>query len=173
LQIIEEAKGLERRHQMWVTPNPYLLKQRRFDGSQKGIFVVQAWALKETVLPILKAVCKEQGFAVTHAEDRQGQVIFEDIWILMNECEAVIVDFTAKRPNVYLEFGMALVLGKPILAITQEEKDLPSDTPNLKYIKYRGDINAHHDLSKYLPRALADTIADFRRLAEIERREVS
>lgn len=48
---------------------------------------------------------------VTHASDRQGQVIFEDIWILMNEAQAVLVDFTQKRPNVYLEYGMALVLG--------------------------------------------------------------
>lgn len=166
LRIIDEAKEKGRNDQMWVNPNPFLLKERRFETSRKSVFVVQAWAFKDTVLPILRTICLAQGYSASHAEDRQGQVVLEDIWVLINECEAVIVDFTNRKPNVYLEFGMALVLGKPIIAITQEEADLPTDTPNLKYIKYRGDINASLDLGRDIPNALRDTISAFRRLAE-------
>lgn len=169
LSLIDNFVELERKYKMWVTPNPFLLKRRQFQPIRGTIFVVQSWSLKDTVLPIVKEICRRENFSVTHSEDRQGQVVFEDIWILINECEAVIVDFTEKRPNVYLEFGMALVLGKPVIAITQNETDLPSDTPNLKYLKYRGDINASLDLGKHLPKALADTIGDFARAADEDR----
>lgn len=157
---------------MWINPNPYLLKQRKFERVKDSIFVVQAWDLKDNVLPVMKDVIEKQGYRVTHASDRQGQVIFEDIWILINECEAVLVDFTKKRPNVYLEYGMALVLGKPIIAVTQDKADLPSDTPNLKYIEYPATIDGPEFLSRTLPKALRDTIADFANLAESEERSV-
>ena len=119
---------------MWVKPNAYLLPGTVFTTIPKRIFVVQAWSLKDSVLPILRKTLDDASYEVTHADDRQGQVIFADIWRLLNESEIVLVDFTEKRPNVYLEYGMALVLGKPIIAITQTLDDIPSDTPQLKVI---------------------------------------
>src|SRR5262249_52978055 len=90
---------------------------------------------------------------------RDGQVIFQPVWKLMNEAEAIIVDFSSQRPNVFLEYGMALVLGKPIVAITQNKSDIPSDTPNLKWYLYRENAPLV-DLEKVLPRAISDTIAE-------------
>jgi len=58
---------------------------------------------------------------------------------------------------------MALVLGKPIVAITQRAEDIPSNTPNLKYIVYADALNDKR-LQVDLPRALANTIADIDRL---------
>ena len=144
---------------MWVTPNPMLLHATDFSVVKKQVFVVQSWDLRESVLPAIRVVCVKHGYSVVHAEDRHGQVIFEPIWRMLNESEVVLVDFTNKRPNVYLEYGMALVLGKPIVAITQSEKDVPSDTPNLKWHKYRGEAPLP-DLEKLLPGAIAGTIAD-------------
>src|SRR6185436_16075898 len=57
----------------------------------------------------------------------------ESIWLMLNESEAIVVDFTNRPPNVDLEYGMALVSGKPIVALTQRADDIPSNTPNLKY----------------------------------------
>ena len=166
LRIADEIRHRERKSEMWVSPNPYLLQGRDFEVESKSVFVVQAWSLKDTVLPIIREVCGKEGFSITHASDRQGQVIFEDIWIQINEAEAVLVDFTHKRPNVYLEYGMALVLGKPVIAITQNADDLPSDTPQLKYILYPGGIEGRAFLLDQIPKALRDTISDFASLAE-------
>jgi predicted nucleotide-binding protein len=77
----------------------------------------------------------------------------------------VIVDFTAQRPNVYLEFGMAIVLGKPIIAITQKQEDCPSDVRNIKYIVYPID-HADAVLKAELPKALRDTIEQVEALAQ-------
>ncbi len=141
-----------------VKPNPYLLRDKPRITRPKTVFVVMAWNVKDTVLEHVKSILEPVGYRVTCADDRNGQVIFDDIWHLMTESELVLVDFTGQRPNVYLEFGMAIVLGKPIVAITQKKEDLPSDTPNLKYIQYIDSIG-DRTLAQRLLGALKDTMA--------------
>jgi len=151
------------RSHMWVTPNPTLLHGTEFTQQSKQIFVVQSWNLRESILPAIRVVCLKHGYTVVHSEDRSGQVIFDPIWRFLNESAVVLVDFTDKRPNVYLEYGMALVLGKPIVAITQSERDVPSDTPNLKWHQYRA-LAPLPDLERILPGAITGTIADIEAL---------
>jgi hypothetical protein len=96
---------------MWVEPNPYLLHRKHFTVVPKQVFLVQAWKLQEMMLPRIRAVLEPHGYAVKQSGDREGQLVFDDVWLMLNESEIVLVDFTDKRPNVYLEYGMALVLG--------------------------------------------------------------
>ncbi len=148
---------------MIVEPNPYLLHHTVFEVHPNQIFVVQSWSLRETVFPVIRQILEETGYIVKYAGDRDGQVIFDDIWLMLNESEAILVDFTYKRPNVYLEYGMALVLGKPIIAITQDKEDIPSDTPNLKYILYQDKLG-DDSLKRQLPRAIQDTLYDIQQM---------
>jgi len=149
---------------MWVIPNQYLLPGADFNVIPKQVFVVQAWALRDSILPAIREILTPLGYSVTHAEDREGQIVFGDIWKLLNEAEVVIVDFTEKRPNVYLEYGMALVLGKPIVALSQDLADTPSDTPHLKVLKYENSMAGKNILTNKLPRAIKDTHDDVARL---------
>lgn len=144
---------------MWVTPNPYLFKRTNITGKKGHVFVVQSWGMKDSILPMIRDICKEAGYTATHAEDLSGQIVFEDVWLLLNEAEVVLIDFTEKRPNVYLEFGMALVLGRPIVAITQSLDDLPSDTQNIKCIVYSKD-NAYKMLKESLVSKIETVIKD-------------
>ena len=66
------------------------------------------------------------------------------------------MDFTKKRPNVYLEYGMALVLGKPVVAISQTLEDIPSDTPHLKVIRYDDTLQGVESLKEKMLKALVD-----------------
>ena len=162
-RINEAIQRQKRRGKMWVRPNPYLLHETDFVTIPRQVFVVQSAAFTHNVLPALRAVLEPLGYRVKYWGDRGGQLVFEDIWLLLNESEVVIVDFTDRRPNVYLEYGMALVLGKPIVAITQRKEDIPSDTPNLKCIVYNDKIG-DKALHEQLPRAIEHTIADIERL---------
>lgn len=148
---------------MLVEPNPYLLHQTQFDVVPKQVFVVQSAALSNTVLPVIKSILEPKGYGVTYWGDRGGQLVFDDVWLLLNESEVVLVDFTEKRPNVYLEYGMALVLGKPVVAITQRKEDIPSDTPGLKYIIYKDKLG-DTALRENLTRAIEHTVGDLDRL---------
>jgi hypothetical protein len=158
-EVHKRVTAQTQRGAMIVRPNPFLLRRTEFVMTAGQVFVVQAWRLRDTVLPVIRGILQEHGYVTKYSGDRDGPVIFEDIWTLMNESEAVIVDFTDKRPNVYLEYGMALVLGKPIVAITQSADDLPSDTPQLKYILYE-DRLGDAALRLQLPRAIQTNIAD-------------
>jgi hypothetical protein len=158
------ADSLKTEGKMWVEPNPYLLHQTEFQVTQNQVFIVQSWSLREKVLPVIKDILSEAGYIVKYSGDREGQVVFEIIWQLLNESEIVLVDFTDKRPNVYLEYGMALVLGKPIIAITQDQADIPSDTLNLKYIVYQNELG--NTALKKLPQKIRDTISDIQNLKD-------
>jgi hypothetical protein len=63
---------------------------------------------------------------------------------------------------------MALVLGKPIAAITQDLGDIPSDTPNLKVIPYNDKLG-DNNLARLLPRALRDTAADIEKQRQMRK----
>ena len=158
---------------MLVRPNPYLLRRTGFSRSANSttlaVFVVMAWDLIGSVYSQIKEQLENTGgFVVNYAGERHGQVVFEDIWKLMNESDVVLVDFTGKRPSVYLEYGMALVLGKPIVAITQNKEEVPSDTPNLKYSIYKNELGETFFKTK-LANQIRDTIADFRDFDESRR----
>ncbi|MEM7316303.1 MAG: hypothetical protein AAF497_24485, partial [Planctomycetota bacterium] len=148
---------------MLVMPNPYLLHGTQFTENSKDVFVVQSWELRQSVLPILKDVLEQRGYTVRYSGDRDGQVIFDDIWKLINESAIILVDFTQKKPNVYLEYGMALVLGKPIVAITQIKEDLPSDTPQLQYLPYTVET-AFSTFREQLVRKVEHTVEDLKRV---------
>ena len=81
----------------------------------------------------------------------------------------MLVDFTHKRPNVYLEYGMALVLGKPIVAVSQSLNDIPSDTAHLKVIQYEDSMAGTKAFAPRVLRAVVDRLADIR-LADEQRR---
>lgn len=162
LTLLEKSGLRPRRKGMTVTPNPFLLHGFDFTEVANRVFVVQSWELRLSTLPILRAILEAEGYSVTFSGDREGQVIFDDIWLMLNEAEIVLVDFTQKKPNVYLEYGMALVLGKPIVAITQIKEDLPSDTPQLKYIAY-SEKTVYQDLKQSLVRSIKDTREDIHR----------
>lgn len=161
LNAIRTSRGGDK---MWVVPNPLLISETDIEVTENEIFVVMPWAHRLNIYKIISDVCASQGFTATYAAETSGQVVMEDIWRLLNRARAVVVDFTGQRPNVYLEFGMAIVLGKPIIAITQKQEDCPSDVRNIKYILYPLD-HAEAVLRTELPKALRDTIQQVERLA--------
>jgi hypothetical protein len=151
---------------MNVKPNPYLLHGTEFDVRHDQVFLVQAWDLRDKVGALIRDILRKEKLNVVYSGDRNGQVVFSDIWLMLNESAIVIVDFTGRRPNVYLEYGMALVLGKPIVAITQHPEDLPSDTPHLKYIVYQ-NVLGDTALQSALRGAITNTVQDIERARRV------
>lgn len=147
---------------MRIRPNPFLLDEKRYQVKKNQIFVAIAWELIDSVYTDLKETLEKHKYHVVNAEDHTGQIVFKDIWRLMNESELILIDFSKRRPNVYLEFGMAIVLGKPIVAITQDKADLPSDTPHIRWHLYKNE-KGDMTFSK-LPKAIVDTITDYEEL---------
>lgn len=70
----------------------------------------------------------------------EDTTIVQDIFNLIFRAQVVVVDFTAKNPNVMYETGIAHTLGKHVVPISQSLDDVPFDM-------------RHHRVLKYLPNA--------------------
>jgi small subunit ribosomal protein S1 len=65
------------------------------------------------------------------------QGVLELIWRAIQRAEIVIIDFSLRNSNVTFEYGLAWTLGKRVIALTQDEDDIPSDVRGLnRFILY-------------------------------------
>ncbi len=51
----------------------------------------------------------------------------------------IVADMTGKNPNVFYELGIAHILGKPVVLITQRPEDVPFDLRAMLYVHYGND----------------------------------
>lgn len=62
--------------------------------------------------------------------------LLEKIWKGIQEAEVVLADLTGRSPNVLYELGLANVIGKRILILTQDPNDVPTDLADYFQIRY-------------------------------------
>jgi len=62
--------------------------------------------------------------------------VVQDIWNGIYNSGIVIADCTSKNPNVFYELGLAHAIGKPVILITQNKRDIPFDIEHIRYIAY-------------------------------------
>ena len=60
----------------------------------------------------------------------------QDIFALIYRSNIVVCDFTGKNPNLFYEAGIAHVLGKHVVPITQQPDDVPFDLRHHRYSTY-------------------------------------
>ncbi len=83
------------------------------------------------------------------------QATIDDIWHSIRTARVVIAELSGRNPNVMYEIGLAHAIGKPIVLVTRDEKDVPFDLKALRYVFY--DLN-EPDWGSYLKRQLADIL---------------
>jgi len=105
-------------------------------------------ALAETI--------RAAGMTPVRADSMYGtQSVMGTIWRGLQQAEIVIVDFTGRSPNVAMEFGMATLIGKKIIYLTQDVNDIPVDVRGrLRYISYTSHFADIHRLRDDLSRQL-------------------
>jgi hypothetical protein len=65
--------------------------------------------------------------------------IIDKVWSTIYFSKFVIADCTGRNPNVFYEIGIAHVLGKPTILITQNIDDVPFDVQNRRLITYQNN----------------------------------
>ena len=124
---------------------------------KSNVFVIMPFA--EERKPIyedhIELVCQELGLTCQRVDQvNKPDVITNDIWSLINNSDLIICDCTDQKANVFYELGVAHALGKKVMCITQNEKDIPFDIERIRYIKYdytpRGMKEFETRLKKYL-----------------------
>ncbi len=86
-------------------------------------------------------------------EVRAAGSITQDLVEMIRESTLCVADVTGANPNVMWEVGFAAALGKPVIAITQQNGVLPFDIKDVRTLKY--DRNS---LAKTLRNQLAEAL---------------
>jgi small subunit ribosomal protein S1 len=117
---------------------------RRLPTEEGMVFVAMPFRTKngfdfDDLYPtILKPTIEECGLTPIRADSiYESQELLVNVWRGIQKAEVVPADFTTRSPNVALEFGWALLLGKRIVLLVQDDQDIPSDIRGrYRYISY-------------------------------------
>jgi hypothetical protein len=103
----------------------------------------------------IKNVCKRLSVSVGRADDFfTVNSVMADVWSGIKGAKAIVADCTGRNPNVFYEIGLAHVLSKKVVLLTQKTEDIPFDIRHLRHIKYefthRGGIDLENALETTL-----------------------
>ncbi|MBI4336790.1 MAG: hypothetical protein HY683_03035 [Chloroflexi bacterium] len=103
---------------------------------------------------------QELGLRVVRADDIfDTRDIMQSIWDSLLTARLVVADLTGRNPNVFYEVGMADVLGKEVVLLSQTVEDVPFDLRNRRVIIYRITYDGINALKR-------DVVATIRRALE-------
>lgn len=130
---------------------------------QCDIFMVMPF--RENLDPIynnhIKNVARKLRMNIKRGDDPfSHHDIISEIWALINNCKVVIADCTTKNPNVFYEMGLANAISKPVIAITQNEEDVPFDIRHRRFIKYNNTPEGLRTLEQVLEYAISSTLEE-------------
>jgi hypothetical protein len=116
-----------------------IFTKRKFTAESDLLFVLMPFTEELEVIYAdhIKKVAQKLNLRCRRADDIfSNSVIIEDIWDFINRARLIIADLTNKNPNVFYEVGLAHVVGKPVVLITQSIDDIPFDLRHLRHIVY-------------------------------------
>jgi Nucleoside 2-deoxyribosyltransferase len=90
----------------------------------------------------IKPACENAGaYAERIDEQLFGESILDRIYNQISKADIIVADMTGRNPNVFYEVGYAHALGKRVILLTQQEKDIPFDLKHYPHIIYKGRIS--------------------------------
>lgn len=93
------------------------------------------------VRAVINPVVEELGMTPVRADSIYGgPQVMDNVWRGIQQAELIVVDFSGKAPNVAFEYGLAAMIGKRMVFLTQDKADIPSDLAGLRYITYSNDF---------------------------------
>lgn len=110
--------------------------------------------MDETYAAIRRA-CKKLELNCSRADDIWSNPTFtQDIFDLIFISNIVVADFTNQNSNVFYEVGIAHTLGKNVILITQDSKDIPANLGHLKALIYDSSTEGLQKLELELEKRL-------------------
>jgi hypothetical protein len=141
-----------------VEINP-IFKTRITEIDRKLCFVLmpftEDWSSR-VYRDLIRANVEMLGLQCLRADDLNGQIIIEDIWIKINQCAFVIADVTNRNANVMYELGIVHTIGKPAILLTQDVGNIPFDFTHLRHYKYSDNVDGFKEMESKLPKIIKD-----------------
>jgi hypothetical protein len=107
---------------------------------------------------VIKPTLEDHGFECVRGDELfQTGVIIEQVHEAIEGASLVFCDLTFGNPNVFYELGMAHVLEKPTILISQSAAEIPFDVRHQRVIPYKDDKVGVLDLREVLVETLHKT----------------
>jgi len=129
-----------------ASPSFTLKRTTNFD-----VFVLMPFseAMKSCYTNAILPVCRDRSLKCGRGNDFFGSdYIVDEIWTAIFHTRYIIADCTGQNANVLYELGMAHVLGKHVLIITQQPSDIPFDLRHRRYAVYEDSTNGMKELRR-------------------------
>jgi hypothetical protein len=148
------TQELARRSEASVVCDPVFGKpsSEKFD-----VFVIRPFEERFTKVleTAIRPACKRRALTVGFGKDLySSKQIITEVWSLIFNAKAIVADCTSLNPNVFYEIGIAHTLGRYVILLTQNLRELPYDLQHLKTIEYAPDANGLKALEDTLVRWL-------------------
>lgn len=147
------------RHSVGVRPRTKVFTLS--DVPQDSSLIAVMMPFDSKFAPVLKALSKaavEAGMALKRADDIWiNDHIIQDVVTLLCQAKVVICDLTGRNANVFYEMGIAHMLPREVIMITQDSGDVPFDISHIRHIKYLGNREGLKKLTADV-RARLDTL---------------
>ena len=169
----------------WAVKEGDLLKQLfgyidvTFDKPRPRFFTVTEWPLPflghvAVMMPFsqefnevhetIKAACTDLGVTTRRVDEIYGpRKIMDDIFSTIAQSQAVVSDLTGRNPNVLYETGLAHALDRDVVAIVQNDEDVPFDLKHIRFVKYVQNTEGLGKLRSELRRSLQEVLQRQRR----------
>ena len=159
---IQQALGISLAQIAELDPHDDLVVRPFFERPEdverkRDLFVLMPFAesLRAVYNDHIKKVASELNLTVARADDFfSARSVMKDIWSGIFFARAIIADCTGRNANVFYEIGLAHVLGKPVVMITQNADDVPFDVRHIRFIQYTFTPRGMADFE----RALSETV---------------
>lgn len=158
-KTIQEAGLLfqRRTEQMIIEP---VFKYRNTEIDEKLTFIIMPFSEQWSDRiweRILKPIIINEGLKPLRGDDLYGRDIMEDIWKGLISAKLIIADITGRNPNVFYELGIAHTLGKNVILLTQNVKDIPFDLNRYRHIVYEDNLDGYEKLEKQLKASIRES----------------
>jgi len=80
--------------------------------------------------------------------------VIQDVVSLLCKASLVICDLTSRNANVFYEMGIAHVLAREVIMITQNAQDVPFDVAHIRHVRYLRNNEGLQQLASDVQRRL-------------------
>lgn len=137
-------------------------------AKQTDVFVLMPFTSERRALyeDHIAAPIRRLGLTVARADEYlTNRTIMSDVWAGICGCGVIVADCTRQNPNVFYEIGVAHTIGKPVVLITENANDVPTDLRHIKYINFdftpRGVVSFERSLQRTVYAALGIPIGEW------------
>ncbi len=121
-----------------LAQTPYsIFSQQDFKTQQYGYIRINE--NNKTLRQVLTSCIEAAGLTCVHSDGLEGFKVLDNIWKYINEAKLVIIDISGQNRSAFYELGIAHTLGKQVILLVQNPKELPFDFKPFKHIIYEAD----------------------------------